>query len=208
MARLWTDDYKPDIFIIQEAEITNEMNTKIKSQSGYTLYHTKPEPKSRLRHKVLLLNTEIKKVSTEKTDIFCCYRPFKVQKSPSDYINVMLEFVHNNIVNQKVIIVSDLNYDQQKVRELLNPLNKMLEKWNIFIDQLGATQWVTTQTWFRQHKAKLRSSILDICYSNFEIKCETCDLQIGDHLALLITPFPDVKAKKKEKNQNQTLVKI
>lgn len=66
-------------------------------------------------------------------------------------------------------------------------MNNVFENWNQLTDELNLQQLVDEPTWFRTSRNKVRCSILDICYTNDEeANANVIDLQIGDHLAIMV----------------------
>lgn len=203
IAMKWTSHYKPNVFVIQEAEIMKSTNLNIMQQTGYTLVTSLSPTNDKARIAVYIKDsdnfkvkidtrTETIKISNDQHEIFAVYKPFKIHTNQREYVDLIIKFIEENIIQpDKLIIVGDFNMDYSRRNDPKYVNHKLLKKWLSFIDSLGLIQQVDQCTWKRSVLNKVKSSILDHSYvSNDSFRTSIIDLQVGDHLGLLISDQP------------------
>jgi hypothetical protein len=211
-ARLWTKKLNPDIFIIQEAEITRTTDIKLLNIKSYSLHHTKANDnrkarlavyiKEKLEAKVTIAeNAEMILIKAPEVVIFAIYRPFKHIISKSADNIAQLEFIETNFAQDVgTIIIGDTNLDWNKRHNTGYAHYKALQTWLEHLNSLGFRQTIKEPTWSRTVKGDLKTSILDHIYvtniESFIVKVE--DLLISDHQAIEIS-LPDKKTHQKIK---------
>ena len=200
LARKWITTMDMDIFAIQEAEITKDVDLDFLKITNYELQTTISPTNLKSRLAIYVKSsiktevkvdpkTEIILITVKDLDVFCCYRPFKITGSSAEYVKNMTDFIIKN-TNQsnQTVIIGDLNYDLLKNGDSSYPLHKTFEPWTNMVDFLGLTQLVDKPTWSRSIQGSIKKSLLDHCYvSTEDLTCTLVDLQIGDHIGLCLT---------------------
>jgi len=199
MAIKWITHHKPNVFIIQEAEITHSTNQNLLEIKNYQFTSTLNENKPKARLAIYTLsednfkiecctNSETIHISSSREDIFAVYRPFKTLLTTSEYINIIISFIKSRISsNKEIIIVGDFNLDYSRRNDPNYSNFSALQAWLTYMDEINLAQRIHNITWERVVNNKTISSILDHSYtSNDEYQSTVIDLLIGDYKGILI----------------------
>lgn len=183
-----------DLIFLQEAELINQNNEWL-NIDGYDFFCSNTKPKSRIAAYIkskfsytVSVSNKVEAIAFkfENLNVTGIYRPFKVPNSANYMLN-LIDFCTENLGNEKNVIIGDFNLDFIKISDKNYQHRKLYDDWLNFLATTGLVQLNHNLTWRRVVKGNIKESILDHAYSDSNWNIHTKDLDIGDHLALLLT---------------------